>query len=92
MTGQENTRRTARARRTGTNSSEVPEKAGPDLAAHIQQIVDAAPPLTPAQKARLATLLNPGAESLSPTTERRSCEATVSTSPRSGLARNAPEE
>ena len=31
------------------------------LAEHIQRVVDAAPPLTSAQRERLALLLNPGA-------------------------------
>jgi len=31
-----------------------------NLAAHIRKVVDGAPPLTPAQRARLALLLHPG--------------------------------
>ena len=42
------------------------EQARRDLAAanleeHIRRVVDAAPPLTPEQRARLSLLLNPGA-------------------------------
>jgi hypothetical protein len=37
------------------------ELAAEGLAEHIKRVVDAAPPLTAAQRERLALLLNPGA-------------------------------
>ena len=41
------------------------ELAAEGLAEHIKRVVDAAPPLTPAQRERLALLLRPGAANAS---------------------------
>jgi hypothetical protein len=71
VTGKVRVDHTPRERRTSTDGcEEVRETTTHDLAPYIQQIVDAAPPLTSSQKARLATLLHPRPES-TPSTDAR---------------------